>query len=207
MACMGNWTGNKQEIADWFKVSLPTLNDWVRKGCPVLEMGKKGVGWVFDIRAVTRWHEQTIKKPDLTDLTISPISDVTYRRAIAEAELKEIELAEKRHEVTDINRVIRDMGNVFVQLRTKLLSIPIKASPLLAACRTEAQFQAILTKQIDEALHALSDLPFLADDALPASGKAPDSPTTPHRERVGRSVPHAQSRKQRGARTVGHGPR
>jgi phage terminase Nu1 subunit (DNA packaging protein) len=47
---------NKSETAEFFGVSLPTLENWVRRGCPVLERGGKNVPYRFDLRAVAEWY-------------------------------------------------------------------------------------------------------------------------------------------------------
>lgn len=46
---------NKAELASFFDTSLPTIEAWVRKGCPVVQRGARGVAWVFDILEVARW--------------------------------------------------------------------------------------------------------------------------------------------------------
>lgn len=47
---------NKAELAEFFDVSLPTIESWVRRGCPVVQQGRKGVSWVFDLRAAAKWR-------------------------------------------------------------------------------------------------------------------------------------------------------
>jgi phage terminase Nu1 subunit (DNA packaging protein) len=46
---------NKQETAEAFEVSLPTLNGWVRGGCPVAQRGGITKPWKFDIVALATW--------------------------------------------------------------------------------------------------------------------------------------------------------
>jgi phage terminase Nu1 subunit (DNA packaging protein) len=46
---------NKAELAAFFDVSLPTIESWVRRGCPVVQRGSKGVSWVFDLLQVSEW--------------------------------------------------------------------------------------------------------------------------------------------------------
>ena len=47
---------NKADVAEWFEVSLPTVDAWIRRGCPVVQRGSRGVPWVFDILEVARWR-------------------------------------------------------------------------------------------------------------------------------------------------------
>lgn len=47
---------NKAEAAEFFGVSLPTINAWISKGAPVLQKGSRGVPWVLDILALAEWR-------------------------------------------------------------------------------------------------------------------------------------------------------
>lgn len=46
---------NKSECAEWFEVSIPTLNGWIRRGCPCVHRGDKITPWSFDLLAVHEW--------------------------------------------------------------------------------------------------------------------------------------------------------
>lgn len=46
---------NKAELAEWFDVSIPAINAWVRRGCPYIQPGNKTTPWVFDVLAVHQW--------------------------------------------------------------------------------------------------------------------------------------------------------
>jgi hypothetical protein len=49
---------SKAELADFFSVSLPTVDSWIRKGCPYEQKGSHGKPWVFDLAAVAKWRER-----------------------------------------------------------------------------------------------------------------------------------------------------
>lgn len=46
---------NKAELAEFFDVSIPTIDAWIRKGMPAIQRGAKTVPWVFDLLAVALW--------------------------------------------------------------------------------------------------------------------------------------------------------
>lgn len=48
---------NKAEVAEFYGVSLPTVDAWIRKGMPAVQKGSKGIPWVFDLLEVVRWRE------------------------------------------------------------------------------------------------------------------------------------------------------
>lgn len=49
---------NKAELAEWFDVSIPAINGWIRRGCPYIQPGNKTTPWVFDVLAVHQWLDQ-----------------------------------------------------------------------------------------------------------------------------------------------------
>lgn len=49
---------NKAQAAEWFDVSLPCIDGWIRRGCPVVQRGARGVAWVLDLLAVAEWRLQ-----------------------------------------------------------------------------------------------------------------------------------------------------
>jgi hypothetical protein len=46
---------NKAEVAEFFGISLPTLDTWIRKDCPCIQPGGRGVQWQFDVLEVAKW--------------------------------------------------------------------------------------------------------------------------------------------------------
>ena len=51
------WT--RKEVAEHFDIALTTVDAWVRKGCPVVKKGGKGVPSVYDSAAVFNWCVNT----------------------------------------------------------------------------------------------------------------------------------------------------
>jgi phage terminase Nu1 subunit (DNA packaging protein) len=46
---------NKAEVAEFFGVSLPTVEAWLRRGAPYIQKGSKGISWQIDLLEVARW--------------------------------------------------------------------------------------------------------------------------------------------------------
>lgn len=78
---------NKAQAAEFFAVSLPTVNAWIQKGAPVLQRGDRGIPWVLDLLALAEWRFSGNAPSD----ELSP----RERRDHWDAELKRIEF-EKR---------------------------------------------------------------------------------------------------------------
>lgn len=120
---MRRWNGNKADLAEFFQVSAPTIDDWVRRECPFVTRGRSGVDWVFDFRAVRRWREAYIvthagRSKDTTR------AHAIRRRALAEARLKEIELATVEGSLVDADLIRRGLDGVMINQRTILMSLP-----------------------------------------------------------------------------------
>lgn len=47
--------GNKADVANWFGVSLTTVDQWIRRGLPYLQRGERGKQWRFDLLAIAKW--------------------------------------------------------------------------------------------------------------------------------------------------------
>lgn len=64
-----NDTVTRARLAEVWKVSLPTIDDWVRRGCPIHKEGDKGKACEFSLIAVKKWR--------VRDLAIRSGADVT----------------------------------------------------------------------------------------------------------------------------------
>ena len=53
-------TINRAELARELGVSLPTIDDWVRRGCPVVSKGSKGRASEFSISEVRAWRAEDV---------------------------------------------------------------------------------------------------------------------------------------------------
>lgn len=47
---------NKAVMAEFFGVSVATVDNWQRRGCPAVQRGSRGVPWVYDLLEVARWR-------------------------------------------------------------------------------------------------------------------------------------------------------
>jgi phage terminase Nu1 subunit (DNA packaging protein) len=70
------------------------------------------------------------------------------RKTIADADLKELELAKGRGEVVAVADVERSVSNVAVNLKDKLLGIPAKLTGILFGLKTKAQIRAALDTEM-----------------------------------------------------------
>lgn len=47
---------NKAGLAAFFECSVPTVDAWIRRGCPSISRGSRGMQWQFDVLDVAKWR-------------------------------------------------------------------------------------------------------------------------------------------------------
>ena len=140
---MDDETYNREDLADVMKVSTPTINDWVRKGMPVSEIGSNGRSYEFVFSQCYAWRmwraeqdardreEKAKRKSEHSSLFLNLEEDeqpatLTARevREWSEAELVRNKAAEQRKELLAREPVQAVMDTVMVSFRNALLGVP-----------------------------------------------------------------------------------
>ena len=60
---------DKTELADIAGVSTNTIDDWVRRGCPVLQKGSNGVPYQIDSGDALWWHFDQVMEEKIAHCT------------------------------------------------------------------------------------------------------------------------------------------
>ena len=90
---------NRTGLSDVFGVALTTIDSWVRQDCPVVVRGRgKGQEWQFNTAHIAKWLQDKAAD-EASGEVIDDINLLKIRKAKAETELAELELAEKKGEV------------------------------------------------------------------------------------------------------------
>lgn len=147
---------NRTELAKTFGVSLLTVDNWVVEGCPYVRKANRATQteWQFRTSDVYRWRleraaAQSEAKEDIKDLKLRILS--------AEAAMAEIDLAEKRKKLIDINTALQMVGDDFSRCKSRLLAIPAKLAPRLLRVKELGQIKQLLEIAINEALQELNE--------------------------------------------------
>jgi phage terminase Nu1 subunit (DNA packaging protein) len=170
---------NRSDLASVFGVSLPTINAWVKRGCPVVQRGRKGKPWEFDTADVANWREQQAAEAAVGDTSKLDIDEAKRRKEAADAALKELELARLRNEVVSVSLIADVIGDQFSTCRARLLALPAKAAPLVIGHEDLSQVRDILEQQVRDALAELSgyDGDAAGDDAAEDPEADADEPS------------------------------
>lgn len=132
---------NKQELAELFAISVPTVDSWIKAGCPVEQRGTHGKPYVFDVSKVADWRQQVEEreraaqieregKLQVLQLNLLPAPEVPSggmtqkdRREAIQTALLEDRLRRERREVIPRDEVRADYEAVFQLLRQRLTSV------------------------------------------------------------------------------------
>lgn len=122
------------------------------------------------------------------------LDEARTRKLSAEAELAEIELAKAKGDLVPAALVIAAWEEVLRAMKAKLLAIPSKAAPVLAAEDNPGEVQKLLDTEIEEALNELSNYqPTVDATSTGSSGEPveqgdeqPEAAAKTNRKRVGR---------------------
>lgn len=206
---------NKRTLAESFRVSLPTIDEWIRRGCPVESRGSNGKEWVFALHKVVGWRVEDL----LSRLTSSvgkdeDIKEAELRKVKAEADLKELEVAKKRGELIDARAVRKVWSDAMAVFRTRVLGLAVKRAREFAEESDWTVIQQVLDGDCRECLTAIVEYDPTATalgdleggDVAEAGSGDRQAAAAADDEPVGRPAPRRQPRQKQRARKVAHRP-
>lgn len=157
---------NKAEVAEAFGVTLPTIDAWIRKGCPVMQRGRRGVAWELDIFEAYKWRfDVGAADADSEDPEqMSPKERLDYYKGCRERDAHRKESGELMH-VDDVTATWTKIVGI---TKSRLMALPMRLAPVLVAV-TELR-EAEDTVQ-DGIVAALEDLSAVSSDAVLAEGE------------------------------------
>jgi phage terminase Nu1 subunit (DNA packaging protein) len=146
------------ELAEILGVNRHTVVEWSKKGCPSVEKADKESGrpWIFDVAQVMAWRESQAAGA-AAEMFGDPISkdEAQRRRAIAQAAMAELDLAERKKELVQISDVTGAVSAEYALVRTALMNLPAKVSGRIALIDDPAVIQSEIEGAITEALKNL----------------------------------------------------
>lgn len=150
-------------LAEVFGVSMPTVDSWVRAGCPVVKRGSRGVEWQFDTAEVIKWREQRAADMAAGD-TKADETELRRRELLAKTLTAELELAKKRGEVAPIRDFERAQAAVFAEIRTNIMNVPQRVVVQLLGEANEVVFKQKLRAELTLALEAAATADLVLSD-------------------------------------------
>lgn len=143
-------------------ISLPTVNTWVRDGCPVKRRGTKGVAWEFVLPDVVAWWGN--RQREAAGGVVDDIKEIDKRTARAKMETAELALAKERGLVASVREFERVQSAVFAQIRANVMNVPQRVVVQLLGETNEVVFKQKLRAELTLALEASAESDPVLDD-------------------------------------------
>ena len=153
---------NRQGIAEAMGVSLPTIDKWVREGCPVKTRGRKGIQWEFSVPDVVAWWGSRERDAVAGDDRATE-DELKRRRLVAETGRAELDFARARGEVAPVREFERAQSRMMAAIRTNVMNVAQRAVLQLLGETDEARFKQALRAELTLALEQSAQVEFDLD--------------------------------------------
>lgn len=150
-------------LSEVFGVALPTIDTWVRAGCPYLQKGSRGVEWRFDTAAVARWREQKAVADATGDAPVEE-AELKRRKLLADTLKSELELAKAKGEVAPVAEFERATSAMMANIRQNVMQVPGRAVLQLLGEQDETAFKEKLRKELALALEQAANAELSIED-------------------------------------------
>ncbi len=152
----------REKVADFFAVSLPTVDVWLRRGCPGQKVGTR---WSINSAEVSQWLRDRERQDALGETAAIDETEARRRKIAAEASLAELDLAMKQAAVVPIAMYEAQIAAMIGAARAKLLNLGAKVGPLVLGMDSPAEARAIIDGAVHEVLAELGEF----DDCIPGN--------------------------------------
>ena len=186
---------NRAGLADAHGVSEYTITNWLSEGLPRVNASKvRGQSDEYDVAETIRWRVARESGGNATGADGEIINFDAERARLTKEQADKVAMANERErgDLVSVTETAAQWAAILVNCKTRLLSIPTKAAPLVIGCKTMPQARDVIERFVVEALNDLSN-----GTAVGRSGNRTETAAETDREPVGRPVPEVKSRKQR----------
>ena len=154
---------NRQELADAMGVSAPTIDRWIREGCPIRVRPRKGIPAQFVLGEVVAWWGQR-ERENATGGATSDEAELKRRKLAAETGTSELEFAKAKGEVAPVAEFERATARMMATVRTNVMNVPQRAVLQLLGETDETTFKRVLRAELTLALEQSAQVDFDLDD-------------------------------------------
>lgn len=154
---------NRKQLADVFGISLPTVDAWLKAGCPYDQRGGHGKEYVFDTADVMRWREQRAAD-EAGGSEVADEAALNLRRLRANTLSAELALLKERKLVAPLDQVERTLARVFAEIQSNLRgSLITRLATQLIGETDERTFKRVALAEIDVILESLASMDVMVD--------------------------------------------
>ena len=158
---------NRQGLADAMGVRAPTIDAWLRDGCPCEVRGRKGVPAQFSLPAVMAWWAAREREKASLSGDKADENELRRRALVATTGRAELEFARAKGEVAPVAEFERATSKLLAAIRANVMNVPARAVLQLLGETDETTFKAKLRAELVLALEQSSaaDVDLDDDDA------------------------------------------
>ena len=145
---------NATTLASYFKVSGRTIANWRTLGLPMLSRNR------YDIAACIEWYADWKSAQAMKTVTGTKFVDeesASLRKLVAEAEMKEIQVAKERGELVNVQDSVKALERFTTPLRSALLGFPSRVSPYLVMVPSQTDAAIILESNIRDLMDRMAE--------------------------------------------------
>lgn len=139
-------------------VTLPTVDVWVKQGCPYLTRGSRGVEWEFDSAAVINWRRDK-ERQEAAGQGEEDADKLELRIKSAKAQMAELELLEARKLLAPVEEMERAWAKAFASLQVNVMNVVQRATLALLGETDETRFKTKLRAELAAALEQTASAP------------------------------------------------
>lgn len=168
------------QLTKHFKKSAPTIRNWIARGLPVaVEADRdKGIPWEFDIQDCDDWYENWMMEREeaagkskegslAEEYEHEDIVAARKKKIEVETERLQLRLERERGELVPIDEVAQIVERQFGSVKSHLLSLPDKVSPVLVNRSSVKEINDLVREYVYEALDELHLEQLLLDEDEP----------------------------------------
>ena len=154
---------NRAETAEHLGVSEPTLDRWVRDGCPFNQRGGRGVEWQFDLPVVVRWWGNR-RASEAAAAETQDIAEIELRTRRAIMQKAEVDAAKARGEIALISEFEKVQSKAMAAIRVRIMQVPQRVVVRLLGETRESVFKDVITEELRTALESASESDLSIDE-------------------------------------------
>lgn len=149
----------KGDLCEIFGVSRPTVDYWLKNGCPYEQEGGRGRAWQFNTADVFDWRLDQVRgeyEAPKKDSNVVSLQVARRDKLQAEAEKAQLEVHKMRGEVISIELLEQQLATVIGRVKSQLLALPHKLAHKAAGMKRQRDVELLLKTEITQALNDLS---------------------------------------------------
>lgn len=154
---------NRGELAGFFGITPPTVDAWVRSGCPQVSKGSRGVAATFNTADVAKWRTDKAREEGSGTSQLDE-AELKRRKLAAETGSAELTHAKDLQLVAPLDQIERAVSRAFAEVRAGMRNIPGRVVATLIGETDERKFKKVMLEEIDQVLEALSNADLTAGD-------------------------------------------